>query len=428
MKRYLLTVVNRNPTFIVDDLVACGRYFGFSVEFEDASVRPGEAPGTGFIACRLANDEDAVSLAKRSISVQYVSRLLGDGATFGEMVAACGGAEHDVNEGSFAVKVQCHNRRITDQMRKGFIADLVEGMKLTAPVNLKSPDRLVLLSLQFNVDGPLEPSHCYASVYMCDGNSTFPDKFNLKKRKHLNTTSMESAIALYSAVQGLVGPGTVAYDPFCGSGSILVAMASLGSSVIGSDLYFPSMFKDEEHSIFANFKQYGMSDKLLGLMRCDFLNDNLKYKDLDAIVTDPPYGVREKCVAEGVSPLLPLLLRLYEYAASALKVGGRLVFWLPCGYNFDATKELPRHPSLTLVADSMQELGTRYCRHLITLEKQADVDAKVEFTAYDSSFLKVRELVYTKVDGYRGKSRRERKKFAKELKVKLHGLDKTSQD
>ena len=243
MKRYLLTVANRNPTFIVDDLVACGRYFGFSVEFEGASVRPGQAPGTGFIACRLANDEDAVSLANRSISVQSVSRLLGDGATFEEMVAACQGAEHDVNEGSFAVKVQCHNRRITDQMRKGFIADLVEGLKLTAPVNLKSPDRLVLLSLQFNVDGPLEPTHCYASVYMCDGNSTFPDKFNLKKRKHLNTTSMESAIALYSAVQGLVGPGTVAYDPFCGSGSILVAMASLGSYVIGSDLYFPSMFK-----------------------------------------------------------------------------------------------------------------------------------------------------------------------------------------
>ena len=422
MKRYLLTVANRNPTFIVDDLVACGKYFGFTVEFEDEKIRPGQAPEAGFIACRLANDEDAVALAKRSISVQSLSRLIADGETFEKMVAECEGAEHDINEGSFAVKVQCHNHRISDDMRKGYIANLVEGMKLTAPVNLKNPDRLVLLSLQFEEQGPLVPTHCYTSVFMCDGNSSFPDKFNLKKRKHLNTTSMESAIALYSACQGLVGPGTIAYDPFCGSGSILVALAAMGSCVIGSDLYMPAMYRDAEHSIFENFKQYGLSGKLLGLLRCDFMQENLRINNLDAIVTDPPYGVREKCVAKGVSPLLPLLLRLYAFAATALKVGGRLVFWLPCGYNFDATKELPRHPALRLVADSMQGLGTRYCRHLITLEKHSEVQADVEFDAYDSSFLKVRELVYQKVEGYRGKSRKERKKFGKALKAKLHGL------
>lgn len=422
MPRYLLSVCNRNPTFVISDILACARYYHFSVTFENPEFQIGQAPNTGFIICTMDSDEDAIALAKRSTSVQSVSRLLANAERFKDMLKICGTAEHDINSGTFAIKVQCHNHRISDEVRRQYISQLVEGLNLTSEVNLKEPKSLVLLSLQFVEQGPDEPVHCYTSVFLSDGNSSLPDRYTLKKRKHLNTTSMESSIALYSATQGLLGPGTLAYDPFCGSGSILVAMASLGASVIGSDLDLPAMYKSEEQNIFENMKQYNMADKLIGILRCDFMKDCIKLRNLDAIVTDPPYGIREKCVAKDESPLLPLLLKLYEVAAVSLKVGGRLVFWLPCGYTFDATKELPRHPALKLVSDCTQGLGSRYCRHLITLEKTEDVEGEVTFDAYDSSFLKVRELVFSKAEGFRGKNRKERKKFSKELKAKLHGL------
>jgi tRNA (guanine10-N2)-methyltransferase len=143
-------------------------------------------------------------------------------------------------------------------------------------------------------------------------------------------------------------------------------------------------------------------------LRCDFLQDNLRtcVPFLDAIVTDPPYGIREKQIAEDISPLLPLLLKLYEFAARALKLGGRLVYWLPCGYNMNVGTQLPTHPALRLIAHSQQSLGSRYCRELVTIEKAAEVDAQVTFAAPDASWLKVRQLVFTPFEGARGKNRK----------------------
>jgi len=245
---------------------------------------------------------------------------------------------------------------------------------------------------------------------------------SLKRRAHLNTTSMDSALALYSAAQGLAGPGALCWDPFCGSGSILVALAALGAAVIGSDIDMRAMRASAERSVFANFAQYGLAGRLVGLARADFMRESLRVSGIDAIVCDPPYGIREKCVASDPAPLLPLIIRLYEVAAAALKLGGRLVFWAPRGYRFDAPRETPRHPTLRLVANTMQALSSRYCRHLVTLEKCANVDARVEFDAHESSFLKVRELVFTKFEGYSGKNRKEKRKLTRELKIRLHGL------
>lgn len=38
---------------------------------------------------------------------------------------------------------------------------------------------------------------------------------------------------------------------------------------------------------------------------------------------------------------------------------------------------------------------SRYCRHLLTYEKTAEIDADIIFNSYDASFLKVRELVFS---------------------------------
>ena len=124
------------------------------------------------------------------------------------------------------------------------------------------------------------------------------------------------------------------------------------------------------------------------------------------------------------------MLRLYGFAARALKLGGRLVFWIPCAYNLEAEAELPKQKALKLISNSRQTLSARYCRHLITYEKIDDseeaVNSKVEFTAMNASFLKVRELVFQHVENT-GKNRRERKKFAKQLKNKLSGIDQNGE-
>jgi tRNA (guanine10-N2)-methyltransferase len=423
MPRYLFTVALRNPTFVISDLLSSARYHNFTIDFSDHSFQIGESPNCAFLPIVLSSDEDAISLAKRSISVKSVSILLAEASSLPVLFQNCSEIPHSFTNGSFSIEVQTHNHKLSNEVRRQYIADFVVALSLRGRVDLAHPEIRVLLSLQYVDQGPPDPISVYASVFLAEGNSHFPDLFALPGRCFINKTSMESALALYTAGQALLGPGMIALDPFCGSGSILVAAASIGAWVIGGDFDRPSMYQTEERSIFANFRQYGLTGRLLGLLRADFLRDSIRAEPfLDAIITDPPYGIREKCVAEDVSPLLPLLLKLYATAAVLLRAGGRLVYWLPAGYAIDVSKELPTHPALRLISHCRQGLGTRYCRELITLEKVAEIKAEVEFNAPDASWLKVRYLVFSKAEGYRGKNRKEKKKFAKELKAKLHGL------
>ena len=60
---------------------------------------------------------------------------------------------------------------------------------------------------------------------------------------------------------------------------------------------------------------------------------------------------------------------LLDLSARLLRVGGRLVYFLPAAPEVYKEEEVPRHPALRLVANSEQVLTTRYSRRLITMEK-----------------------------------------------------------
>lgn len=137
---------------------------------------------------------------------------------------------------------------------------------------------------------------------------------------------------------------------------------------------------------------------------------------LDAILTDPPYGIREqkRCIddaatqrriaartlrregapseADAPAPASPgadcppratsiagspdaaaydtreLLTDLVSFAARALVVGGRLCFWLPTS-RAHTDAELPRHPCLALRANIAQDLSLKVTRWLVVMEK-----------------------------------------------------------
>lgn len=53
--------------------------------------------------------------------------------------------------------------------------------------------------------------------------------YHLKSRKYLGPTAMDAEVAFLMANQGLAQPGKLVYDPFVGTGSILVAAAHFGA-------------------------------------------------------------------------------------------------------------------------------------------------------------------------------------------------------
>uniref|UniRef100_A0A2P2KHB2 Uncharacterized protein MANES_14G165200 n=1 Tax=Rhizophora mucronata TaxID=61149 RepID=A0A2P2KHB2_RHIMU len=225
--------------------------------------------------------------------------------------------------------------------------------------------------------------------------------YQLKSRMYLGPTAMDAEMALLMANQALVTQGKLIYDPFVGTGSILVAAAHFGAITMGADIDI-RVIRDGRGpncNIWSNFKQYGLPMPI-GLLRAD---NNLPpwrpglTEVFDAIVCDPPYGVRaggrksggRKLLKGAVAPysvpddkrtdhipstapysLVECVHDLLDLAAKMLVMGGRIVYFFPVLRDDDTLEtQFPEHPCFKLVAASEQILSTRYSRVLLTMVK-----------------------------------------------------------
>jgi len=148
--------------------------------------------------------------------------------------------------------------------------------------------------------------------------------FSLKERPFVGTTTMNPVSAHLTAAAALVGKGDLVLDPFCGTASLLIAAANLGADVVGSDVDVESLFptvlpdgssrskngnfrrKDGSQQLDRtaedNFDFYGLRSRLLDLFGADVAEwmhggggeTVNKYQKFDAIICDPPFGIREK--------------------------------------------------------------------------------------------------------------------------------------
>ncbi|CAN6475742.1 unnamed protein product [Victoria cruziana] len=119
----------------------------------------------------------------------------------------------------------------------------------------------------------------------------------------------------------------------------------------------------------------------------------------DAIICDPPYGVRaggrksggRKLLKGAVDPytvpddkrtdhipstapysLAECVHDLLDLAAQKLVMGGRLVFFYPIAREEGSTEgQFPAHECFTMISSCEQILSYRYSRHLLTMVKTA---------------------------------------------------------
>lgn len=144
-----------------------------------------------------------------------------------------------------------------------------------------------------------EPRRLYFARWIANGSRDVVDKYDLKKRKYISTTSMDAELSLISANMAHAAPGKIFYDPFVGTGSFCVAAAHFGASTFGSDIDGRS-FKGRDFGngrplgLVTNLKQYHLDTCFLDAFTSDLTNTPLrKTAFLDGILCDPPYGVRE---------------------------------------------------------------------------------------------------------------------------------------
>lgn len=111
--------------------------------------------------------------------------------------------------------------------------------------------------------------------------------------------------------QSLIQEGSLVYDPFVGTGGLLIPPASMGAITFGSDLDIrvlngysvgrinkrsPFYKEEKKYELYTpkinlNFEQYGFLTP--NIIRIDSTTINFRAKEIfDAIITDPPYGIR----------------------------------------------------------------------------------------------------------------------------------------
>jgi tRNA (guanine10-N2)-methyltransferase len=185
-----------------------------------------------------------------------------------------------------------------------------------------------------------------------------------------------------------------------------VSAAYYGAYVMGTDIDYllihgltkPSRAgvktRDTDESVLSNLRQYNLQNQYIDVVIADssqpFWRTSAPTLQLDAIITDPPYGKRESRervgsqrqykipeeLIEGHIPskveysLCDIFRDLLDFSAFHLKVGGRLVFWIPfdkTNTNFDIRSEC--HPCLRVISMSEQQLSSYMSRILISVEK-----------------------------------------------------------
>ena len=138
------------------------------------------------------------------------------------------------------------------------------------------------------------PEKVYFGRYLGGSSRHAIIDYSLKTRDYINTTSMDSELALLTANLTLAAPNKVFYDPFVGTGSFPIACSHFGARTMGSDIDGRMLRGKNGKDIKTNFRQYGLLDRYLDGFVSDLTHSPLRRgRWLDGIIGDPPYGVRE---------------------------------------------------------------------------------------------------------------------------------------
>ncbi|XP_009416944.2 uncharacterized protein LOC135622772 [Musa acuminata AAA Group] len=359
----------------------------------------------------LPSEEIARNIANRSILVKGFYELWGQGSSYEELEKAIKEFPDErklpylTSDSTFRITVDSFGKVISFQEQNERIQGL-SYIPFMGRVDLRKPEhRFWLIETDdYGSNNGLPPvvqRTIFFGREVGAADRKLLPTYQLKSRRYLGPTAMDAEMAFLMANQGLAQPGKLVYDPFVGTGSILVAAAHFGAMTMGADIDIRVVRdgRGPNCNVWSNFEQYNLPMPI-SLLRAD--NNMPPWRSglkevFDAIICDPPYGVRaggrksggRKLLRGTVGPytvpeekrldhipstapysLVECMHDLLDLSAKLLVMGGRLVFFFPVVREDGLTNaQFPEHPCFTLIASCEQILSLRYSRYLLTMVK-----------------------------------------------------------
>ncbi|KAJ7072373.1 tRNA guanosine-2'-O-methyltransferase [Mycena amicta] len=407
--QYLFIFAQTHSEFRLPELHSVAELHGFTITLpENCDL------ACPFLVCDLDSEEHARILAQRCILLKHVYEFYAQGATYEELHAA-NATRSDLwsryaQDTSFKFIVSGHNHSIPSS-RHHSIMESFHYMGFLGEINLKNPQITLGCFEDYGTKGrPAsrdDRDGSFRQVYfgklIADGQARSLIKlFDVKKRLYYGNTSMESEVSLLMANQALAAPSKLVYDLFCGTGSMAYPVAYFGAQVYGSDIDGRQMRgkggKDDPPGVLKAAKQYGVADRIVDLCTFDVTRNPWRCGNLfDAIVTDPPYGVRagakrlgrKKALSETkqaaniehqqsarnrLEPYIPPT-KPYELSALAIDLVLLARYLLKPNGTTRNYEEVDIQSMLcegmSLVANSLQDFGS-WGRRLVTIRKDTE--------------------------------------------------------
>lgn len=430
MQRFLFWCANDHVDFRVAEFESLARIFDIELKWVEKTACDGSEEREPWVVIDLASEEEAKKLISRSISTRYCVHLWahthGDREDWhAQLKAFVADNAAQVEpffrpDVSFKVHAEAFMKKYTLQEKLAKIEEF-KYLPLEGKVNLSQPD-VTFAALEFygfdHNNLPEKPLRLFFGRLVGEGRRDLITKFSLKTRLFIGNTSMDPQLSFLMANVACIREGDFMLDPFCGTGSLMLTCAQFGAFVMGSDIDFlmlhartrPSRANQKKRrkneSMLGNFKQHNLQHRYVGVLVAD--NSRPPYKKdgggplFQAIVCDPPYGIREPTERVGTvddkDPRYPLpdqtalvhfpkkieyslgdiYVDLVVFASKHLVLGGRTVFWIPVNREHYATEEindvLPSHPCLKLVANCEQTISSHTSRRCLVYEKVKELD------------------------------------------------------
>ncbi|XP_008554085.1 tRNA (guanine(10)-N2)-methyltransferase homolog [Microplitis demolitor] len=350
-------------------------------------------------------------IASRSVSLKFCMELwaqASDPSKFHETLRTHSQEKiqyYKNRDKSFKIIVETFSKHIS-QKEKVERIETLNYLPFEGPVKLNNPDNSFYYIEYYGTNSNTiaeTPEKLFFGKWIANGQRDLIQKLSLKTRKFIGTTSMDPQLSLLMANQAQVKNGDIIFDPFVGTGSLLVAAAQFGGYILGADIDFMMLhartrptritqkIRSSDESVAANIKQYGKSSCYLDVVVSDFSRSMWKPQmRVDVIITDPPYGIREATERIGSAKSNPniqenqvathipskiiynlphIFYDLLDFAVRHLVVNGRLVCWFPVYRDYYSTDQLPSHPCLKMIANSEQILSIHSSRRLLTYVK-----------------------------------------------------------
>ncbi|XP_028393060.1 tRNA (guanine(10)-N2)-methyltransferase homolog [Dendronephthya gigantea] len=411
LRKYLIVFAQEHVHFRLEELFSICSLFDISIDEQWQSLQ--QKNETPFVVIELENDGAAKQIASRSILIKSIFKLYGCADNLEELVEIL--KQYNVNDiylqgmidDTFKINVESFNKKLSHEKKLHYIESL-SFLPHTGEVDLRNPGTIFSLLLDFSTEQMLHQlTKLLFGRLVSNGQRHLIKKYSLKTRHFIGNTSMDAQLALLMANMAKCKDDSLVYDPFVGTGSILVACSHFGSYSCGSDIDrtlllgrgHPSRaqakgkWRGKDESVRLNFKMYSLLHRYIDVWMGDQMNTALRPCPMfDAIVTDPPYGIREgsRKLAKAVGDqnneveeeiegfklpstqsclLSDAIFNLLEFAVAFLVLHGRLVFWLPTHRSTFSLQNIPLHPCLKLLYVSEQNLSANVSRQLITMEK-----------------------------------------------------------